>query len=229
MQIKKLIGVILLMTFLGILPLLFSEEVRIISEINAAEENNKVLLFIRHAIPGTSSDNELMINEEVNVMSSMLENAGFEVIVTSASGEPLEGQSTKLIPDIKLADVNVEDYTGIMMPCFAVGATGSGWHASPEEISLVKEAVSLGKPIAAQRGAIIMLAEAGALEGKKYAYTTDLKYYGKGFANAIYSGDGVIQDGNVITSSKCPYYAKYYGHDHGTSELTELFIATIQK
>lgn len=39
----------------------------------------------------------------------------------------------------------------------------------------------------------------------------------------------VIQDGSLITSSKCPYYAKYYGGDHGTSELTELFIAAIQK
>ena len=169
-----------------------------------------------------------MINEEINVMSSMLEEAGFDVIVATASGEPLEGQSTQLIPDLKLADVNVEDYAGIMLPCFSAGS--ERWHAFPEEISLVKQAVSLGKPIAAQHGAVIMLAEAGALVGKKYASSKDLTHYAKGFANAnaIYSGEGVIQDGNMITSSTCPRYVKY-GARHGTVELTELFIETLQK
>jgi len=164
-----------------------------------------------------------MLKEEVGVMTSMLEEAGFEVIVATASGEPIKAQTTELIPDLKLADVKVNDYVGIIMPCMAKGAVPL-WHASPQEISLVKEAVAQGKPIAAQQGAIIILAEAGVLVGKEYTYYFDPQGGNNSFVGAIYSGVGVIQDGNIATSSNCPYLA--FGD--GTSELTKLFIETIK-
>ena len=45
----------------------------------------KVLLFIRH---GTSGDVEYMLQKEVDVITSMIEEAGFKVIVATDSGEP---------------------------------------------------------------------------------------------------------------------------------------------
>ncbi len=223
MKTRKLITwVIPILVFILLMPL--HEKFSVKNEARASEHKPKVLLFIRK---GTSEGVEFMLKEEVGVMTSMLQEAGFEVIVATASGEPIKAQTTKLIPDLKLADVKVNDYVGIIMPCMAKGAVPS-WHASPEEISLVKEAVAQGKPIAAQQGPIIILAEAGVLMGKKYTYYFDPHRQNESFEGAIYSGKGVIQDGNIITSSNCPYFAKYYGWDDGTSELTKIFIETIK-
>ena len=219
MKTRKLVTwVIPILVFILLMPL--QEKLSVKDEAQASEHKPKVLLFIRK---GTCYDTELMLAQEVGVMTSMLEEAGFEVIVATASGEPIKAQTTELIPDLKLAYVKVNDYVGIIMPCMAKGAVPS-WHASPQEISLVKEAVAQGKPIAAQQGAIIILAEAGVLVGKKYTYYFDPEWGNNSFVGAIYSGVGVIQDGNIITSSNCPYLA--FGD--GTSELTKLFIETIK-
>ena len=220
MKTRKLIAwVIPILVFILLMPL--HEKFSVKNEARASKQKPKVLLFIRK---GTSHRIELMLKEEVGVMTSMLEEAGFEVIVATASGEPIKAQTTKLMPDLKLADVKVNDYVGIIMPCMAKGSVGTYWHASPEEISLVKEAVAQGKPIAAQQGAIIILAEARVLVGKKYTYYFDPEGGNNSFVGAIYSGVGVIQDGNIITSSNCPYLA--FGD--GTSELTKIFIETIK-
>jgi len=222
MKTRKLVTwVIPIFVFILLMP--FHEEFSVKNEARASKQKPKVLLFIRK---GICHNIELMLKEEVGVMTSMLEEAGFEVIVATASGEPIEAQTTKLMPDLELADIKVNDYVGIIMPCMAK----PDWQASPEEILLVKEAVAQGKPIAAQYGAIFILAEAGVLVGKKYTYFFDphwgVKY--KSFVGAIYSGVGVIRDGNIITSANCPYAARYYGRDDGTSELTKLFIETIK-
>ena len=215
---KSILWVIPIFVLILLMPL--QEKFSVKNEAQASEQKPKVLLFIRK---GTSDDVEFMLKEEVGVMTSMLEEGGFEVLVATASGEPIKAQTTELIPDLKLADVKVNDYVGIIMPCMAKGSVESYWHASPEEILLVKEAVAQGKPIAAQQGSIIILAEADVLMGKKYTYYFDPHYLG-----AIYSGEGVIQDGNIITSSNCPYLARSHGGDDGTSELTKIFIETIK-
>jgi len=218
---KPILWVILIFVFILLMPL--QEKFSVKNEAQASEHKPKVLLFIRK---GICHDIELMLTQEVGVMTSMLEETGFEVIVATASGEPIKAQTTELIPDLELADVKVNDYVGIIMPCMAKGDMFAGWHASPEEILLVKEAVAQGKPVAAQRGAIVILAEAGALVGKKYTYDKDLQFLDS-FVGAIYSGKGVIQDGNIMTSTDCPYMARD-GYDDGTSELTEIFIETIK-
>ena len=185
----------------------------------------KVLLYIRH---GTSAyDTDDRITQEVNVMISMLKHAGFKVIIASTSGELIEGKTQKVKPDLKLVDVSLDDYSGLIMPCFCRGSRYHNWHASSEEISLIKEIVSTGKPIAAQKGAIIMLAEAGVLVGKKFANRSDITMY-ESFRGAIYSGDFVVRDGNIITSAFCPTTANRSGKQDGTTELTKLFIEAIQ-
>ena len=64
------------------------------------------------------------------------------------------------------------------------------------------------------------MAVAGGLKGKKYSYMRDLQ-----LDDAIYGGQDVVQDGNVITSTYCPYFRS----KDQTVELTEALIAEIQK
>lgn len=222
MGAKRSVIIFLLSFFVFILIAPFNEILSKGNEANASEQKAQVLLVIRH---GVSWDTDLVLKEEVGVMTSMLEEAGFKVIVASASGELIEGQTLKLKPDLKFADVKSNDYVGVIMPCLYKPSSG---RASAEEISLVKQAVAQGKPIAAQRNAVIILAEAGVLVGKKCTFKKGLEEFRDSFAGAIYSGQGVIQDGNIITSSTCPSAASFNWGKDGTSELTKLFIVTIK-
>ena len=113
---------------------------------------------------------ELMLTEEVAVMVSMLEKAGYEVVVASASGEPITGGTTTLTPDLKLADVKVDDYVGFMFPCLAVDMD---LPPPAEAVRIAKEAVAQGKPVAAQNGGVVTLSAAGALNGKQFALLED--------------------------------------------------------
>lgn len=46
--------------------------------------------------------------------------------------------------------------------------------------------------------------------------------------NAFYSGIGVVQDGNIITSGTCPMMMKMSGLKDGTAELTNKLIQSIK-
>ena len=90
--------------------------------------------------------------------------------------------------------------------------------------------------MAAQFGSVIILAQAGILKGKKYAFASDplkttprRKITDPRFVGAIYSGRGVVQDGNIITSGACPLLERAFGLPDGTTELTQTFIAQIKK
>ena len=224
MQVKKIVGLIVSFFFVIILLMPLHNNLSIKNEAQAAKL--KILLLIRKGTP--LCDVDFMLKQEVGVMISMLEEAGFKVIVASATKEPIEGKTQKLKPDLKLADVKVKDYVGIIIPCLCKGSV-SFWHASPEAISLVKEAVAQEKPVAAQRGSIIILAEAGVLVGKISANLSDAQYRNDSFKGTIYGGEGVIKDRNIITSSYCPYAAICYGGEDGTLQLTKIFIETIKE
>jgi len=199
-----------------------------------AEPGPKVLLIPRE---GYSYDLELMLTKEVGVMTRMLNEAGFEVVVATTTGRPIKAPTRTLKPDFMLAEVKLDEYAGIIMPCMAVGMY-PGPPVSPEAVTIVKQAVSDGKPVAAQAGSVIILAEAGVLEGKRYAFSgnplktsprrkrTDPRFTGAG----TYSGLGVVQDGNVITSGVCPTIAILFpGLSDGTTKLTQTFIAELKK
>jgi putative intracellular protease/amidase len=184
------------------------------------EQQEKVLLLIRH---GGSADIRFMIQEEVEVMQGLLREAGFEVRVATQSGEIISWMDTVLLrPDLRLADVRIEKFAGVVMPCIAKGMG----HAELEEIALVRKAAERNLPIAAQRGAVIILGEAGLLEGKKYAF--DLNESSR-FSGATCIGPGIVRDGTVITSSHCPYAARYSTSEDGTRELIRLFIAALRE
>ena len=69
--------------------------------------------------------------------------------------------------------------------------------------------------------------------GKKYAFADsealndDMLPYLKN-SGGIYSGTGVIQDGNIITSGVCPYMARMNEVPDGTQELSQTLIKVIK-
>lgn len=199
-----------------------------ISAIAGAQNISKVLLIPRE---GESSNLDLMLTKEVGVMTDLLQRAGFKVVVANVSAQPIEGVIKKLKPDLKLSEVKVDDYAGFILPCMAVGLF-PGPPVSPVAVSIVKQAIAKGKPVAAVLGAVYILAEAGVLKGKRYAFVDDplnpLPHpKDSRFEGAIYSGSGVVQDGNIITSGVCPFMEGLAGMHDCTPELTRAFIAKL--
>ena len=100
-----------------------------------------------------------------------------------------------------------------------------------EEINFARNIVKEGKPVAAQLGAVLILAKAGVLNGKKYAWADEQDENVNmfpAFKGGIYSGRGVVRDGLIITSGTCPMMAKMRGHQDGTDELTRTLIEVIK-
>lgn len=197
-----------------------------------AGSSPKVLMIPRE---GYSQDIKLMLDKEVGVMKRMLRRAGFKVEVATASGMTIVSPARDLKPDLKLADVKTADYVGFIMPCMAVGGI-PGPPVAPEAVAIVKQAIAEGKPVAAQFGSVIILAQGGILKGKKYAFASDplkpypwRKFTDPRFDGAIYSGRNTVQDGNVITSGACPYLEQAFGFPDQTTNLTQAFIAELKK
>ncbi len=183
---------------------------------------------------GKSIDLDLMLSKEVGVMTSLLEKAGFKVVVATVKGEPIKGSAITLTPNVKLADVKVVDYAGFIMPCMGHGFF-PGPPVAPEAMAIVKQALKDGKPVAAQLGSVYVLAQAGVLVGKRYAFIADPLDPPPGnakddrFNGALYAGDAVVQDGNIITSGCCPLAANSYGGVDRTTELTQTLVARLVK
>lgn len=171
----------------------------------------KVLLLLREG----SNDVDYMLGNEVGVMVSMLEAAGFNVVSASASGRPIDQGASRIEPDLKLAEVKVNDYAGVLLPSMAVGLVVP---IPPKLIKIVRKASAANLPLAAQHGAVVVLQRAGLLKKKKYAFERHV------FAEGKYAGTGVVRDGNLITSGTCPFLARETGRPDGTTALTRLFI-----
>jgi protease I len=208
---KRLLIAILLSTF--ILPYAFAQNIP------------KVLLFMRNA--QKSGDLEYMLKKEVGVMKDTLEKSGYKVVVATLDGSSFTAGSTTVTANIKLADANVADYAGFILPCLAVPSYPAPPEVSPEAIALVKGAISAGKPVAAQTGSLWTLAEAGLLKGKKYAYAFAEK--SPLFAGATFAGTGVVRDGLIITSGICPYMALKMNTKDGTEQLALALAAAMKE
>ena len=191
--------------------------------VSCGKDNPKVLLFITDG----SRDLELMLTREVIVMDEILEQSGFEVVIASLSGNPISVDTITITPDLNLSDVSLADYSGFIFPCMAP-PWDKMYNLDPEVTAFIKEASKEGKPMAAQTLSVADFAKAGILVDKEYAFTIDpdINEY-PDFEGGNYSGEGVIRDGNVITSGTCPWKAREYGLTDGTRKLTELFIEAI--
>jgi len=191
--------------------------------VSCGKEQPKVLLFVTDG----SRDLELMIKREVLAMKDLLEKSNLEVDIATLTGERIAVDTVVVIPDLKLVNVNVSEYEGYMFPCMAP-PWDKIYEPNNEVISFIKEAYQEGKPMASQTLSVADFAKAGILVNRKYAFTIDpdLDEYPE-FQGGIYSGEGVIQDGLIITSGTCPWKAREYGKPDGTPKLTKLFIQAV--
>jgi putative intracellular protease/amidase len=188
-----------------------------------AQQKDKVLMIVNEE---QSSDLQLMLTNEVGVMKNLLKKAGFQVIVATASKQPLASGSATLKPDLRLSDVRVADYKGLVIPCMAT----ANRQIPPETLTIIKESVAKGMPVAAQTGSVLQLGMAGVLTGKKYAGPGEWSTASiPPLKGAVYSGDGIVQDGKIITSGICPFMAKMTGRPDGTAKLTELLISKLKQ
>jgi putative intracellular protease/amidase len=205
----------------------------------SAETGDKVLIIIKERYG--SADTQFLKTEEAILMKQTLEEVGFMIHIASASGRKFwrrrvtneAGEWIEKVDfesDYKLGDVNVDNYSGFMITCSALGVNISidrkrvlafgETYSKPEEVAIAKKIVDSGKPIAAQGKGVVILAEAGVLKGKKYSYMRDLQ-----LDDAIYGGQDVVKDRNIITSTFCSYYPS----KDQTVELTEALIDAIQE
>jgi len=168
-----------------------------------ADENAKVLLIAREV----SEDMTFMIRNEVFPMIDLLKKGNCDVSVATESGLPIIAGEEKLIPDLKLDDVHLADYTGIIIPCMACGSMKNS--VPKASIAILKEAAAAGIPIAAQN-ALEMIDAAGLRKGKK-----------------VSTWVGVVQDGNLITSYNCPYMSHANGKPIDTPQLVAAFIKAL--
>jgi hypothetical protein len=191
--------------------------------------NDKVVLIIAQE---SSDSMDLMIAKEVTPMINLLKKAGYGVAIASESGKLILGSSNSIKPDIRLSDVDPTRYVGVVVPCMGVDDYTPVMRTLGVEI--IRKAVSLKIPVAAQMAGVELLAVAGVLDGKQFAlqksyvsttgiYNSDDTMYDLA-PTAIYKGTGVIQDGLIITSGTCPYKAAEKGLPDGTIELTKKFI-----
>ncbi len=191
---------------LAVLAILFSPATGMATE-------PKVLVVARPSI-----FNPKLITSELGVMVDMLKKAGFAPVVASSMLGVFDNGVTKVKRDVKFADVVVSDYVAVVMPCLS---NPEGGVIEPELIKIAADAAAAGKPIAAQRSSVYILAAAGLLKDRKYSYVRDV------FPEGIYSGNGVVQDGNIITSAICPNAASSERPD-GTVPLMEAFIKVLK-
>jgi putative intracellular protease/amidase len=188
--------------------------------LNVAKKTSTVLLFIRDG----STDLEYMLTKEVEVMKTTLTESGFKVEIATLTGEPISVGSVNLKPDLKIDDVSVAEYAGFILPCMAVDDTQT--QPNTKAVAMVKEALALGIPVAAQLCSIRTLAKAGVLKGKKYASV--LEFGDPYFEDSVLSGTDVVKDGNVITSGICPFMAREREIKDGTKDLTLALINAIK-
>jgi putative intracellular protease/amidase len=187
------------------------------------KDNPKVLLYIED----NSMDQVFMLTHEGDKMFELLKKSGLEVTIATISGELIKADTIIIKPNIKLGDVNVSEYSGFIMPCMASYDTV----VTSTEKDFIRKVISEGKPIAAQTAAVLILTKADALNGKKYDFPNDNMtnpdMYLE-FKSGRYSGNGIIQDGNIITSGLCPMHAKVTGSQDGTVALTQTLIQEIK-
>lgn len=164
-----------------------------------------------------SEDINIAVINEAGRMIDMLSAAGYKVVVATESGKPLVAEGRTITPQIQTAAVRTEDYCGLIMPSMNAESTG----ITSSAVSVVKQMAAQGKPIAAQRGSVGALADAGLLEGLEYSADWMVATDGQWVPNSV------VQVGRIITSGGCPYSARFERTIDGTEELTEGFIVVL--
>jgi transcriptional regulator GlxA family with amidase domain len=187
--------------------------------VSYAGGKGKVLIILRE----TSDNMNMMIENELKPIQALILDAGFSIDIASETKTVLGSGSSTITPNLKLSDVKVKNYVGVVVPCMAAGGTPKALPAVA--IDVVRQANAIGLPIAAQQSGVEVLAKAGVLKGRKYAFVSgDQNLAPEG----TYAGNGVVKDGMIITSGACPFLHQAMGLKDGTAEMTKGFIGMMK-
>jgi putative intracellular protease/amidase len=171
---------------------------------------------------GNSISLGMMIEKEVTPIVNKLNEAGYAVVIASESGASIRAGGAELNVDKKLADVQIQDYVGVVIPCMAEMP-----NAIPKKaVEIIQSAHTRNLPLAAQNSGVLILGSAGMLDGKNYAIEADWKDLPKA---GTFKGVGVVQDGNIVTSGTCPFQAAMRGLKDRTDEFVTTFIRMLKK
>jgi len=146
-------------------------------------------------------------DEEYLHPREVLENEGAKITIASSTKKEVTGMlGTKVIPDILMSEVNIDDYDAVIF----VGGSGANEYWENEKAhEIAKKAYEKSKVIGAICIAPVTLARAGLLKGKKATvYTSEIENIKK--EGAIYTGNSVEVDGKIVTGNG-PTAAKEFG------------------
>jgi len=143
---------------------------------------------------------------EYTVPKKILTEAGHEIITASTKKGTCYGMQGEIVEsDIALADVNPNDYDGIII-CSGIGCQDELWRN--EKLTDIANFIGKNKKFAAAIClAPMILAEAGLLANKKAAaFDTPATRRVFELDNVEFLADKVVTDGNIVTA-KGPFDA----------------------
>ena len=157
-------------------------------------------------------------DEEFFIPKRLFEENYFKVVVASSTKKPTSMFGKSVVVDMNLSqaldllnknnDSDVVDVVAVVFP----GGSGVPVYYDNEIIkNIVVNAYNNNKVIGAICLAPIILAKAGVLEGRQatvwdHSFITTLQSYG-----AVYKKEGVVVDGNVVTSNS-PKHAEEFAN-----------------
>lgn len=156
---------------------------------NAETSDSKILAIIASR---NFRDEELLVPKRV------FEENGFDVVIASSSLKSTRGMlGAKVVPDVLIDDVDVDEYDAIVF----VGGTGAAeyWN-NPIAHKVAQDAVKKNKVLAAICIAPVTLANAGVLSEKK-ATVWPSESNSLIRRGAFYTGSAVEIDGDIITAN----------------------------
>ena len=136
-------------------------------------------------------------DEELFVPREILQSNGYDVEIASVSKGRCKGMLGKeVIADISLHDVDVRNYVAVL---FVGGIGAKSYWNNLRAQEIARLAYENGKIVGAICLAPGILARAGLLKGKKATIWPGAKSE-LIKADAIYTGNGLEEDGNIVTA-----------------------------
>lgn len=147
---------------------------------------------------------------EYGVPKGILEAAGIEVITASKKKGLCRGSFGGMAKaSLSLREVQMSDYDALVF----IGGSGAAVYLNDEKaLTIARQALALGKVLAAICFGPMILASAGVLKGKKATvWNNDGKLRASFEQYGVkYTGEAVSWDGNIITANGPPA-AKEFG------------------
>jgi putative intracellular protease/amidase len=193
-----------------------------------ADDKPVVLLIARgETTVGGAATLKYEIDKEVSAIISKLNAFGYAVDVASESGKLIQAGESTLTVGAKLADVQVDRYAGVIIPCM-----GEREGAVPQQaVKIVQDLNAKNLPVAAQHSGVEILGAAGLLKNRDFAVGEGWQAWSPHLKDGRFRGLGVVRDGNVVTSGTCPWLAALSGQilKDGTDDLVATFATMLKK